>query len=85
MDQKLLKAAMEKAAGLNLPLSFHEEDPSFIENNGINRGRASEHLGIGGSPALAEDALVARDCMIALHTGAPVNIQHIAPPTRWPW
>ena len=41
MDQKLLKAAMEKAAGLNLPLSFHEEDPSFIENNGINRGRAS--------------------------------------------
>ena len=78
MDQKLLKAAMEKAAGLNLPLSFHEEDPSFIENNGINRGRASEHLGIGGSPALAEDALVARDCMIALHTGAPVNIQHIS-------
>ena len=35
-------------------------------------------LGIYGSPALAEDSLVARDCMIALHTGAAVDIQHIS-------
>lgn len=34
-----------------------------------------------GSPALAEDSLVARDCMIALHTGASVNIQHISSAT----
>ena len=38
----------------------------------------SEKLGIYGSPAVAEDSLVARDCMIALHTGAAVNIQHIS-------
>ena len=69
---------MEKARELNLPLSFHEEDPAFIINNGINKGVVSEQLGIGGSPALAEDSLVARDCMIALHTGAAVNIQHIS-------
>lgn len=78
MDEKLVKAAMEKAKELDLPLSFHEEDPAFIFNNGINRGEVSEKLGIGGSPALAEDSLVARDCMIALHTGAAVNIQHIS-------
>ena len=30
----------------------------------INRGPVSEQLGIGGSPALAEDSMVARDCMI---------------------
>ena len=70
--------AMEKARELNLPLSFHEEDPAFIINNGINKGVVSDQLGIGGSPALAEDSLVARDCMIALHTGAAVNIQHIS-------
>ena len=35
-------------------------------------------MGLFGSPALAEDVLVARDCMIALHTGASVNIQHIS-------
>lgn len=78
MDEKLVKQAMEKARELNLPLSFHEEDPAFIIDNGINKGVVSEQLGIGGSPALAEDSLVARDCMIALHTGAAVNIQHIS-------
>ena len=78
MDASLVKAAMEKAAELDLPLSFHEEDPEFITNNGINRGAVSEELGIGGSPALAEDVMVARDCMIALHTKATVDIQHIS-------
>lgn len=78
LDVKLVKQAMEEAFRLDVPLSFHEEDPSFITNNGINRGMVSEKLGIGGSPALAEDSLVARDCMLALHTGAAVNIQHIS-------
>lgn len=78
MDQKLVKQAMEKARELNVPLSFHEEDPAFITENGINAGETAKKLGITGSPAMAEDALVARDCMIALHTGAAVNIQHIS-------
>ncbi len=78
MNEKLVREAMEMAGKLNLPLSFHEEDPAFIVNNGINAGAVSRQLGIYGSPALAEDSLVARDCMIALHTGASVNIQHIS-------
>ena len=78
MDVKLLMEAMETAKRLDVPLSFHEEDPGFITNNGINRGAVSEKLGIGGSPRVAEDSLVARDCMIALYTGACVNIQHIS-------
>ena len=78
MDEKLVKQAMEEARRLDVPISFHEEDPAFIENNGINQGEVSKTLGIGGSPALAEDVLVARDCMLALHTGAKVNIQHIS-------
>lgn len=78
LDTKLVKEAMEMAARLDLPLSFHEEDPAFIENNGINHGKVSEQLGFYGSPALAEDSLVARDLMIALHTKAPVDIQHIS-------
>ncbi len=78
LDEKLVKEAMERAVKLNVPLSFHEEDPAFITNNGINHGKVSDQLGIFGSPALAEDCLVARDCMIALHTGAAVDIQHIS-------
>mgnify|MGYP000429384197 FL=1 len=77
-DAALVKKAMEEAVRLNVPLSFHEEDPSLISNNGINRGAVSEALGIGGSPAAAEDVMVARDCMLAIHTGATVDIQHIS-------
>ena len=77
-DSVLVKRAMEEAARLNVPLSFHEEDPSFIENNGINQGEVSLQLGIGGSPSLAEDIMVARDCMLALHTKAAIDIQHIS-------
>ena len=77
-DQRFLYQAMKEAARLKLPISLHEEDPAFIQENGINHGAVSEKLGIYGSPALAEDAMVARDCMIALDTGARVDIQHIS-------
>lgn len=78
MDGAFVRAAMEEAARLDTVLSFHEEDKAFIKENGINHGKVSDKLGIYGSPALAEDSLVARDCMIALDTGATVDIQHIS-------
>ena len=78
MDASLCYKAMRKAAELDLPVSLHEEDPSFISENGINQGVASKFLGIGGSPALAEDVMVSRDCMLALHSRAHTVIQHIS-------
>lgn len=78
MDGAFVRTAMEEAARLDTVLSFHEEDKAFIKENGINHGRVSEKLGIYGSPALAEDSLVARDCMIALDTGATLDVQHIS-------
>ena len=78
MEGTFVREAMEEAARLDTVLSFHEEDKHFIRENGINHGRISDELGIYGSPALAEDSLVARDCMIALDTGATVDIQHIS-------
>ena len=70
--------AMKKTAELGVPISLHEEDPSFIKNNGINHGPVSEQLGIYGSPSVAEESLVARDCLLALRSGAHVVIQHIS-------
>ena len=78
LDAELVRRAMEEAAALDMPLSFHEEDPGMISENGINRGEASEKLGIGGSPREAEITLVERDLRLALETGASVNIQHIS-------
>ena len=56
LDEKLAAQAMLQAKELKLPLSFHEEDPAFIEKSGTNQT----------APAIAEDILVARDCMLAL-------------------
>ena len=70
--------AMKNAAKLNVPISLHEEDPAFIRNNAINHGKVSDALGIYGSPSIAEEALVARDCLLALRSGADVVIQHIS-------
>lgn len=73
-----LYEAMQHAASLGVPISLHEEDPAFIKNNGINQGPVSDALGIYGSPAIAEESLVARDCLLALRSGADVVIQHIS-------
>lgn len=77
-DASLCFEAMKKAAELDMPISLHEEDPAFISENGINHGVASEGLGIYGSPSIAEESMVARDCMLALRSGADVVIQHIS-------
>lgn len=78
MDEQMVRLAMEKAAALDMPISFHEEDPALITNNGVNRGKASAFYGIGGSPREAEISLVERDLQIALETSACINIQHIS-------
>ena len=74
----LVKEAMQKAKELDMPLSFHEENPAYIEQQGINKGVVSDKLNIGGAPACSEYMMVARDCMLALETKATICIQHIS-------
>ena len=78
MDHGILTQVFLEAAMCGIPVSLHEEDPSLIENNGVNRGKASDHFGIGGSPKEAEYNLIRRDLQIAEGTGARVDIQHIS-------
>ncbi len=78
IDTALLDQAMRLVAECGVPISLHEENPALITNNGINRGKASAHFGIGGSPREAEYSLIARDLEIALKTDVILNIQHIS-------
>lgn len=78
LNEKILVEAMEKARELDLPVSLHEEDPAFIIRPGVNQGTVSEKLGYGGASRTAEDVMVARDVILAFHTGASVCIQHIS-------
>lgn len=68
MNTKLLKEAMQISKVLDMPISLHEEDPSLIEKNGMNKF----------SPRLAEDVMVSRDITIAIDVGSKLNIQHIS-------
>jgi dihydroorotase len=78
LEEALARKAMLETARLQVPISFHEEHPMFISNNGINRGKASMHFEIGGSDRQAEISMVERDVQIALETGASMNVQHIS-------
>ena len=78
MDEEMVTLAMKKAKELNVPLSFHEENPDLITNNGINHGKASEYYEIEGSPRAAEIDLIYRDLSLAGKLDAPINIQHIS-------
>lgn len=77
-DERLCYDAMLEAKKVDLPLSFHEEEPSLIGVHGINEGKVSEQLGIIGAPTVAEDVMVARDCMLSAYTGARIHIQHVS-------
>lgn len=77
-DSRLMFEAMNKAKEAELPISLHEEDPDYVFQAGINKGEISDALGIGGAMALAEELMVVRDCILALKTGARINIQHVS-------
>lgn len=78
MDSDVVYDAMKKAKELGVTLSFHEEDPSLITTPGINEGIISKEFGLIGANSVAEDVMVARDCMLAIKTGCKINIQHIS-------
>lgn len=78
LDERLVREAMVRAKALHKPISFHEENPALIINNGINSGRAAAHFRIKGSPREAEIDFVRRDLALARLTGAEVVIQHIS-------
>lgn len=78
MDADIMEKACIKASELDRVISLHEEDPSFITDNGINAGEVAGELGLTGSPREAEISMVNRDIEIARKTGATIVVQHIS-------
>lgn len=76
MDSAILREAFKMAG--DMPVSLHEEDKSYIKENGINHGEASEFYGVYGSPREAEISLIERDIKIALEENGVLNVQHIS-------
>lgn len=77
-NNAIIVEAMRMAKELDVPISFHEEDPKLNIENGINHGKVSDEMGLFGAPYYSEDVMVAREGVFALETGCKVNIQHIS-------
>jgi dihydroorotase len=77
-DPAFLQKALAALKGLDVPLSLHEEDPTLMDGAGINDGKVSAALGLGGASAISESSMVSRDCTLALSMGVRLHIQHVS-------
>ena len=78
MDAALMRRAMEYAYSLGLPVISHCEDTNLSGNGLINEGYYSTILGLRGIPDIAEEAMLARDILIAEFTNTCVHIAHVS-------
>ena len=77
-DKELVGSAMTEAKRLGVPLSFHEEDPRYVTEAGINAGKTAAAMGLTGADRMAEKVMIERDLTMAIETGAVVDIQHVS-------
>ena len=78
MDESVLDEAFCNISKFGVPVSLHEEDPSYISENGVNSGAAAKGLGLTGSDRMAEISMIERDLRIASKYPVKLNIQHIS-------
>ncbi len=74
----LLRRAMMYAAMYELPIIEHCEDRTLSDGGVMHEGQWSTTLGLRGIPAVAEEAIVARDLLLADATGARLHIAHVS-------
>ncbi|MEA2491500.1 MAG: dihydroorotase [Acidobacteriota bacterium] len=77
-NAQLMRRALEYCSMLGMPLVAHEEDANLNEGGVMHEGYYSTLLGMRGIPAASEETLVARDVILAKHTGAHVHIAHLS-------
>lgn len=77
-DDRLMRRAMEYAAGLDVLLAQHCEVTSLSEGTCMHEGTVSARLGLPGQPSEAEELMVMRDIALSRLTRARIHFQHIS-------
>ncbi len=77
-DAALMRRALEYVRAFNGVIAQHAQEPRLTEGAQMNEGVVSGRLGLPGWPAVAEEAIVARDVMLAEHTGSRLHICHVS-------
>ncbi len=77
-DAGLLRRAMSYARQVGLPVIEHSEDATLSNGGAMHEGMWSVVLGLRGIPSVSEEAIVARDIVLAEDTGARLHVAHIS-------
>lgn len=80
-NNELMRRAAEYAQMFDLPVMDHCQDTAMTEGAVMNEGVWSLKLGLRGWPHMAEDIIVARNCLLSQATGAHIHMQHISSAT----
>ena len=78
MNAEIMRRALEYTAWLNVPIVAHEEDKHLAGEGYMHQGAVSAALGCLGIPSAAEEAMVARDIVLAEHTGGHLHLAHLS-------
>jgi dihydroorotase len=77
-DALLMRRALEYVKTFDGVVAQHAQEPRLTVDAQMNEGALSSELGLAGWPAVAEEAIIARDVLIAEHVGARVHICHVS-------
>ncbi|RNL86392.1 dihydroorotase [Halostreptopolyspora alba] len=77
-DALLMRRALEYVKAFGGVIAQHAQEPRLTEGAQMNEGVVSDRLGLGGWPAVAEEAIIARDCLLAEHVGSRLHICHVS-------
>jgi dihydroorotase len=76
-DPLLMRRALEYVKTFNGIIAQHAQDPALTVGSQMNEGIVSARLGLTGWPAVAEEAIIARDILLAEHVGSRLHICHL--------
>ena len=77
-DPLLMRRALEYSTALDAVIAQHAEEPRLTVGAQAHEGERAAKLGLAGWPAAAEEAIIARDCLLAAEAGARLHICHVS-------
>jgi dihydroorotase len=77
-DPRLMRRALEYVKAFDGVIAQHAEEPRLTDGAQLHEGVVSAELGLPGWPAVAEEAIIARDVLLAEHVGARLHICHVS-------
>ncbi|HEU5008964.1 MAG TPA: dihydroorotase [Jatrophihabitantaceae bacterium] len=78
-DSRLMRRAFEYVKAFGGVIAQHAQDPRLADSTACcHEGEVSGRLGLPGWPGVAEESIVARDVMLAEHTGSRLHVCHVS-------